>query len=43
MIKTDDMILINEHNEYLLWMVHNNEFCRPPQLEWIAKRIGRRK
>ena len=34
MIKTEDMILINDHNEYLLRVVHNNEFCRPSQLEW---------
>ena len=33
MIKTEDMILINDHNEYLLRVVHNNEFCRPSQLE----------
>ena len=28
MIKTEDMILIDDHNENLLRMVHYNEFCR---------------
>ena len=29
MIKTEDMILINDDNGYLLRVVHYNEFCRP--------------
>ena len=28
MIKTEDMILINDHNEDLLRVVRYNEFCR---------------
>ena len=31
MIKTEDMIPINDHNEYLLRVDHYNEFCRPPK------------
>ena len=29
MIKTEDMILINDHNECLLRVVHKNKFCHP--------------
>ena len=31
MIKTEDMILISDHNEYLPSVVRLNEFCRQPQ------------
>ena len=30
MNKTEDMILSDDHNEYLLRVFHYNEFCRPP-------------
>ena len=44
MIKAEDAILINDHNEYLLRVVNYNEFCRPRLLEQKnSKRIASRK